>query len=282
MNNIYIYKIPYILRGPYVPTHLENRMSNEGDLSTTRTNFIKNRFINLDHLLFERYSWMNTYINKSDSQNIVEIGSGPGFSELYLIKKPILTDIVKNDWIDCMLDATKMPFDADSIDSIITSHTIHHFAKPYTFFMEVLRVLKENGVLLIQELHTSLLMRVLLRIMKHEGWSYDIDVFDPNSIVNNPQDPWSANCAVPTLYFENVKIFESIFRNDSFRLKVIRNELCESTIFPLSGGVIAKTSVPPLPKIFLEFFSFIDKALVKIAPNIFALGRRVVIKKVCT
>lgn len=120
--NIYIYKIPYILRGPYVPTHLENRMSNEGDLSTTRTNFIKNRFINLDHLLCERYSWMNTYINKSNNQNIVEIGSGPGFSELYLIKKTILTDIVKNDWIDCMLDATKMPFDARSIDSIYFSY----------------------------------------------------------------------------------------------------------------------------------------------------------------
>lgn len=223
---------------------------------------------------------MNEYIDTTTDQFFVEIGSGPGFSPLYLKKKPLLTDVEKNSWIDRIIDATHMDFDDHSVDLMITSHTIHHFYSPYTFFMEVLRVLKEHSILLIQELHCSLLMRLLLRVMRHEGWSYEVDVFDPNVIVNDPRDPWSANCAVPTLLFEDIQKFESVFTNDNCRLKILRNEVCECSIFPLSGGVIAKTSVPRLPKKVLQFLSFLDKQLIKVAPHIFALGRRIVIQKV--
>jgi SAM-dependent methyltransferase len=263
-----------LLKGPYFPHHSQNRMHSEGDVSAARINFISNRFRNLDHLLKTRYIWMNDYIQPG--WKIIEIGAGAGFSELYLKYKPVMTDAVKNSWIDTVLDATKMDIPDLSIDCIIASHNIHHFHSPYKFFKECERVIKPGGFILIQELNTSLALRLLLYLMRHEGWSYDVDVFDKNAIANDPSDLWSANCAVPELLFEQAGRFEHEFRS----LKIELNQKNEFLIFPLSGGVIAKAGVPQLPAWILNLASRLDKVLTSLFPNIFAMGRSVVIRKI--
>jgi SAM-dependent methyltransferase len=269
---------PIFLGEPYFPIHGDNRMSNEGETAEARRQFLKERFPNLDFLLFQRYDWMNKYINVGD--HVFEIGSGAGFSPLYLKVKPVLTDAINNPWIDKYIDATKMDLEDDSADVIIASHTLHHFYSPYMFFTEVLRVLKSGGILLIQEINTSLLMRVLLRAMRHEGWSYDVDVFDPKAIVNDPNDLWSANCATPWLLFHDSQKFEAVFQNDEYQLKIETNQLNECFIFPLSGGVISKTKVPRLPKGVLKMVHALDKALISVLPSVFAMGRSVVVRKI--
>lgn len=261
------------LRGPYFPRHEDNLMSSEGSVALARQNFIERRFRNLDVLLRSRYAWMNRYL--APGQTIVEIGAGAGFSPLYLTQMPTLTDAADNPWIDRFIDATHMELESSSVDVLIASHNIHHFYSPYQFFRECERVLKADGILLIQELNTSLLMRSLLRLMRHEGWSYDVDVFDEQAIVNDKHDLWSANCAVPELLFADVARFEQTFPD----LKVETNELCECLVFPLSGGVISKTRVPELPGFLLKAALLLDRLLVRVAPGLFALGRRVVIRK---
>jgi len=270
---------PFILGGTYFPKHDENRMRSEGDVASARKRFLRDRFPNLDYLLYQRYSWMNDYIKDDDI--VLEIGCGPGFSPLYLIpqKKPILTDAVKHEWVDRVLDATSMDMADESLDVIIASHTIHHFYSPFKFFMESLRVLKPGGLICVQEINASLLMRVMLRLMRHEGWSYEVDVFNGNERVNDNHDPWSANCAVPQMLFADETKFNQAFCSKNAKLVVKLNQLCECFIFPLSGGVIAKTKIPPLPRNFLKFISMIDMMAIKICPNVFALGRRVVIQK---
>lgn len=264
--------VKYLLAG-YVPVHDDNRMISEGSVADARERFLESKFPNLDYLLRFRYDWMNEYL-RPDSV-IIEVGSGTGLSHLYLDEKPILTDAANNPWIEKYIDATDMDLDDDSVDVIIASHNIHHFYSPYKFFKECERVLKRDGLILIQEINTSLMMRVLLRMMQHEGWSYNVDVFNPDEIVNDKNDLWSANCAVPEMLFSNQDRFEEIFPF----FEVTRNELCECLIFPLSGGVISKTKMPRLPIIFLNFALFIDKCLVSLLPSIFALGRRVVLKR---
>lgn len=102
-----------------------------------------------------------------------------------------------------------------------------------------------------------------------------VDVFDEKAVVNDKSDLWSANCAVPELLFTTPAKFEQAFP----RLKIELNELCECLIFPLSGGVISKTRVPELPNFFLKAILRLDRLLVQLAPSLFALGRRVVIRK---
>ncbi len=248
-------------------------MCSEGDVILARENFLSKRFNNVNYLLMKRYDWMNAYL--SPKLKIVELGVGAGFSELYLDYKPLMTDTIKQDWVDEIVDATQMSFASNSVDIIIASHVIHHFSSPYKFFKECQRVLKIGGLVLVQEINTSLMMRIMLWAMRHEGWSYDIDVFDKNVIANDPTDPWSANCAIPEILFEQPQRFEETFDG----LKLLRNVKVEGFIFPVSGGVIAKVRVPELPTWLLNIISAFDSILIKLFPSIFAVGRQIVIKK---
>ena len=117
---------------------------------------------------------------------------------------------------------------------------------------------------------------LLLKILRHEGYSYDIDIFNTESIVNDKKDLWSANCAVPEILFTHEREFENFFEGLNIQL----NEPCEFLIFPLSGGVISKTKIPRLPNFFLKLIHFLDRFLIKILPSVFALGRRTVIQKI--
>lgn len=254
-------------------SHIENKMLSEGNVIKARENFIKKRFNNLDFLLKHRFEWMNNFLKNSEI--IIEVGCGAGFSELYLNKKIIMTDTVANKWVTTVLDATNMAIKDNSVDAIIASHNIHHFSSPVKFFWECERVLKNGGRIIIQEINTSLLMRILLKIMRHEGWTYQIDIYDENQIANDPKDPWSANCAIPELLFEQSNKFHIKFPS----LEIIKNQKNEGFIFPLSGGVIAKNKIPELPIWFLVIIHSIDKVLIKLLPNVFALGRSVVIIK---
>jgi SAM-dependent methyltransferase len=260
-------------KGPFFPKHEDNLMEEEGNVIKARQDFLSTRFNNLDFLLSTRYKWMNKYLKKD--MNIIEIGAGAGFSKLYLNQEVTLTDAASNPWIDRYIDATNMELPDNSVDIIIASHTIHHFYNPAKFFFESLRVLKKDGYILISEINTSFFMRLLLRVFHHEGYSYDIDIFNTKSIVNDKNDLWSANCAVPEILFTQEQGFENFFGG----LKVQLNEPCEFLLFPLSGGVISKTKVPRLPNFLLKLAALIDKFLIKILPSVFALGRKIVIKK---
>jgi len=264
-----------ILAKTYFPAHMENRMKNEGDLESAREFFLKHRPTNLNFLLTERYGWMNPYLE--GKEKLIEVGAGAGFSKEFITNKNLkITDFKKYPWIDQEVDALNPPFESNSLDAVIASHMIHHLAQPLVFFRQIQKVLKPGGYLLIHEVQTSFLMRILLRVMRHEGWSYDVDVFNEKTIANDPKDPWSANCAIPELLFTDSDRFEKALPG----LKIVKNELCETFIFPLSGGVIAKAKTLPLPIPVLKLVNHFDRLLVALFPGVFALGRRIVIQKI--
>lgn len=248
-------------------------MSQEGDVGAARSSFLESRFNNLEYLLKKRFEWMNQYLD--GKEKILELGSGAGFSPLYIKSKNLkLSDVEKRLWTHVVIDAldTKLP-DA-SQDVIICSHMIHHLAQPLIFLDEMSRVLKPGGMLIIQEINTSWFMRLILYVMKHEGWSYDINVFDRKQICNDSRDPWSANCAIPELLFESKERFERSV--PAFRIE--KNTLSEVLLFPLSGGVIARSRfIPELPMFALKIVDLIDSILVKTMPGLFASGRSVVL-----
>lgn len=263
-----------LLAGPFFPKHQENRMKHEGDVAAARKFFYEKRPNNLRYLLHKRYSWMNPYCEGKNA--VIELGSGAGFAKEFITNPSLRTsDYVKHPWIDLKIDALNTGLADASMDVVIASHMIHHLARPAIFFREIRRILKPGGYLLIQEIETSLLMRVLLRLMRHEGWSFQVRVFDENEICNDPVDPWSANCAIPQLLFSNPETFEEHIPG----FRVLRNELCEGLIFPLSGGVIAKTRTVNLPWWLLKMIDALDTWLIRHFPSVFALGRRVVLQK---
>ncbi len=53
------------------------------------------------------------------------------------------------------IDATKMPYDNNSFDTVCISNTLHHLPKPDLILSEMERVLKTDGLFMIQEMFSD-------------------------------------------------------------------------------------------------------------------------------
>lgn len=261
----------------YFPTHNQNRMKNEGNVEAAREYFLTGKNRVLYHLIKERFSWMNEYIRPTD-EVIVELGCGAGLSEFFIkTDKLIMTDIVEHEWVDKCIDAMNIEYPDESIDVIICSHMIHHISNPACFLDNLARKLKPNGRILIQDIYTCSLMKAVLRIMRHEGWSDIVDVYDRNAVCNEPNDPWSANCSIPKLLFFTGGGYK--FEQQFPMYKILEKKKCECFLFLLSGGVIAKTFNVPIKDKGVNIVKKIDKILVKTFPSLFACGCSIVLEK---
>jgi SAM-dependent methyltransferase len=262
-----------LLGAPFFADKSRKRLRDSNDLAASREAELTSSFNNLKYLLRSRYDWMKPWIENADV--VVEIGSGSGFTPRYLERDIILTDIVANDWLDLVMDGTKIAFGDDTVDVLVASNALHHFSRPMAFLNEAQRILKPGGLLLLNEAYCSLLLRAALRIAQHEGYSFDVDVFDPDAIVNDPHDPWSGNNAISNLLFDRKAEFEARLPG----LRILLDVPHESLLFLASGGVTAKLPVPQLPTRALDAIAFLDRMLVKAAPGFLALTRRTVLQK---
>jgi SAM-dependent methyltransferase len=273
MNRKFPYR-PLLLKGPYFAKRDENLMKEVGDVEVARQRILYERSENLDFLLRSRFDWMKDYL-RPDS-NIVEFGSGAGYTRHFIDHKGlIVTDVVAHQWIDVVADAHLPPFSPDSVDCVICNQVLHHFSKPSVFLDKIAEIIRPGGYLLINEPESSFLLRLILRSLRHEGWSYEIDPFDRESICVEADNPWSGNAAIANVLFSDPSKFETLFP----RYRIERNELCEFLVFLLSGGVTAKTLTLPLPKTAINLASWLDRALIFLFPSVFALGRRVALQR---
>lgn len=256
----------------YWPDTTRQIASNTGNAAAARKFYYGKKPANLLFLMEKRYTWMNEFIRKGDG--VLELGCGIGVSRDFIRKdaKLILTDIEPHPWIDGTVDALKTRYPAQSFDAIICSNMIHHIAYPLRFFKEMERILKPGGRLIVQEVNCSIMTKILLRIMRHEGWSYNRDPFNLKEPCNDPNDPWSGNNAIPNLLFDN-----QAFNKRIPAFTVVHKKHTEFLLFPLSGGVVAKVKTVNLPRFLLNIVNGIDTVLVAVFPGIFALSRRIVL-----
>lgn len=261
----------------YSPAHDENRMQFGGDSVHARQAFLATRPRNLTFLLQNRYAWMSRYIAPGDVA--VEIGCGAGLAEFFIdAPRLLMTEVTPHPWVDICLDARHLPFAPNSVDAFICSNVIHHVPSPTTFLRDVQACLKPGGTLLIQEPNPSLLMLLALRLMRHEGWSFDVDVFDPSAQASDPRDAWAGNNAVSYLLFRDMKQFATAVPG----FHVVYDRYMECTLFPLSGGVTAKTRTIELPASVLCAFAWLDDVLCRVAPSVFAMCRSIALRKEAT
>lgn len=250
-------------------------MRHEGDVRRARDFFFGDAPKNLRYLLEGRFGWMNEFIGPSEKG--VEVGCGTGLSKEFIrAGSYLLTDVSDYEWLDVtQVDALATPFEAGEFDFVVSSNMIHHVPRPVQFFREMARILKPGGRLIIQEINASLAMRVLLRLMRHEGYSFEPDVYDEATICTDASDPWSANCAIPNLLFDDLMQFEE--RIPEFR--AIHHEYRECLALVNSGGVIAKTACIPLPRALLKLVGGLDRILSGVLPGVFALQRQIVLER---
>lgn len=268
---------PVLLGSRYLPSHKENRMKNEGGVEYARKLFYDGVNPNLVFLLNNRFLWMQKFIDPDKSCGI-EVGCGQGYGkDILKARSYLLTDYADYEWLDVKhVDALNTPFEDSALDFVVASNMIHHVPFPKIFFKEMQRILKVGGRMLIQDVNCSLLMRVMLHLMRIEGYSYDGNVFDPTTPVNNANDLWSGNNAVPNMLFDD----EDRFHREIPFFRVTDRGYSEVLAYLASGGVTAKAFFIPLPRWLLQTLRWIDDGLVALAPQIFALQRRIVLERV--
>ncbi len=245
-----------------------------GDAQRARAEFGKRRGSNLRYVLRKRLAWMQRYLGPKTYA--LEVGCGAGFSELFLTAGTLeLTDAEERPWARRVVDAQALPYADASVDVLIANNVIHHLAYPARFFRGAARVLRAGGHLLIQECNCSLTTRVALRATGHEGYDFSVDPFDPERPCNDPADPWSANCAIPNLLFDDL----ARFRGRYPEFAVVESGMSEFFIQFNSGGVTASVPYVPLPVPALRVLDAIDGILVGLAPGVFASQRRLVLRR---
>ena len=249
-------------------------MARVGDTAWVREDFLSRRPAALEHLLKHRFGWMNSYLRSGDRG--CELGSGAAFSQFHLRQdiKVWHSDVEARPWLSFATDAMRLPFAAESLDFIIAVDTIHHLAKPAYFLDEVSRVLKVGGRLILKDVHASLLFRLVLKMMAHEGYAYDVDPLGREQACNDPSEAWSGNNALSDLLWAQKDQIHS-----QWGLGTIHHRYSESLMLYCSGGVSARSPVPTLPSWGLGLMQKLDNLLSRHWPACFPTGVQWVLEK---
>ena len=181
----------------------------------------------------------------------LELGGGSGNLKEYF-PDAVCSDVSFVPWLDAVLDAQKLPFKDESIDSIVLFDVLHHLMSPAQFFREAERVLKPEGRIVLMEPYVSWAAYFVYRFLHQEGMDGHVKPLD-TAFREEGKEPFSGNQAIPTLIFEKYrKKFDAAFP----RLIVIREEKMDTLLYPLSGG-FHSTSFCPMA--FYGFFEAIEK-----------------------
>lgn len=259
----------------FKPNRKKNKIKKFGDTEFMRNYYYTRNLTNLKFTFYKRLNWMNRFIKNDDL--VVELGSGIGVSRDFIKKgRLILTDVVKNPWIDMQVDALHMSFNDSSIDVLILNNVFHHISRPKLFLLDSLRVLKIGGYILIQDYNLSFFSRLTLHILGLEGYSLTSHIYDIHEMCSDENDNWSANCALSRLFFDDKKSFQKNISG----FTIEKDSLSEFFTFILSGGVSGKTITIPLSWKILMILDKIDALLVHLFPLIFAFQRQVVLRKI--
>ncbi len=247
-------------------------------IQKSRKKFKNKKNKNTFFLLQERFFWMKNYLK--GKKIIIELGCGNGASkDILKNKKIILTDIQKYSWISKKVDMTKLNLGKKylkKVDVFIINHALHHCPNPAQSLKRMLIYLKKDGLILINEPETSFFLKFFQYLLDDEAWSYKVNIFNSKKYIFKSNSPWDSNTAVAQLLFKNEKKFNFYFPNFVF----LKNELSEFSIFLNSGGVVQDTFHIPINKFIFNLMNFADKLLIWFLPGIFALNRRVVLKKI--
>ena len=251
-------------------------MKHEGNIPHAIEYFESGINRNLYALVQNRFAWMNEFIVSTDVD--LEVGCGAGFSKQFIKAKNFkICDFSDYEFLDYKnVDALNTGFDSETYDFVVNSNMIHHVPYPVLFLEEMHRILKKGGRLIIQDINCSLVTKLSVFLMRHEGFDFTANVFDTNNPCTDENDLWSANIAIPNLLFDDVNKFQILFGK---YYDIIHHSYDECLTFINSGGVIAKTRHIPMRNSVLKRIHKIDKIITNAFPRLFAMQRKIVLVK---
>jgi SAM-dependent methyltransferase len=187
--------------------------------------------------IYRRFHSITVSKGKS-SPRILEIGGGAlNYAQTYW-ENPVVTDADNFEATNNVITgvhAENLPFESNSFDYVIAKDSLHHFKDPVKALLEINRVLKFGGSMLVAEPYWSPLGRFVYRFIHPEPW--DTKVQD---LTRSSEDLWDSNQAL--LLLLNTK-FSDQFKTLVPNFKIEIYEPTYAISYLISGGVYKRTFV---------------------------------------
>ena len=165
----------------------------------------------------------------SDPEGVsIEIGSGPGFLKSAM-PALICADIVNGPTVDCLVDATQLPFKTNSVDEFIGVDVLHHFNQPGSFFKMASRSLKPGGRIIFVEPWAGSFGYLFYRFVHHEDCGRVETPFGPAFV--DDKSPMDGNAMIARQC-----LVESKSQLQSYGFKTVHRSFFGCFSYLLTGG----------------------------------------------
>lgn len=212
----------------------------------------------LKHLYREIYEAYALSIAQVPLDGIqLELGSGVGFAS-QIIPTLVTSDILPFSNIDLSLDATCLPFAANSLSAILMNNVFHHIRNVEMFLREADRCLMVGGRVFIADQNPGVFSKYLYKHLHHEYFNESEKNWDFTS--ENPLR--DANGALAWIVFQrDFQRYQSLFPN----LQLLQFKPHTPFRYWLCGGL---KSWNLLPESLYPLATHVDNTLTKISPNL--------------
>ena len=201
---------------------------------------------------------------------VIELGGGGGFIRQYY-PDVITSDLNRFPCTQLVCNATRLPFRAGSVGSLIAVAFFHHCVNPKQLFDEVQRVLKPSGRFVIFDPYISLLSRLVYAL----GTEEDCDLSQPpfETAPGKARIPLlEANIAKATIIFKkNRPLFEKLYPS----LRIVSVDRVNLLRHIIAGSCLQKS---PFPAWLYPVAGWVDRALNPMS-KFTAISVRVVLEK---
>ena len=167
----------------------------------------------------------------------VEIGSGCGFAK-QIIPQIVTSDLISYPGIDCVINATKLPFRDLSLRAILMLNVFHHIPDVAAFLSEAERCLAPKGRLLIIDQHSGMISKHIYRHLHFEPY----DRITPDWSFKSEGPLSGANGALPWIVFQRD---HDRFARRYPSLELLSYRPHSPLKYWLSGGLRKISLVPP-------------------------------------
>ncbi len=187
----------------------------------------------------------------------LELGSGAGFVR-ELIRDMVTSDVIPYPNVNMVVDATRMPFQNESLRAICMLNVFHHISDVSAFLNEAQRCLISGGRVFLLEEYPGWISTPIYRYIHHEPFCLTAKEWKFES----PGALSGANGALAWIVFDrDRKTFEARFS----QLRLERYQAHTPLRYWLSGG-LKRWSL--LPGWAFPVASLIDRLLITISPRL--------------
>jgi len=205
----------------------------------------------------ENYEKFAQVVSRTPSEGLIlEIGSGGGFIK-DVLPETKTSDVLAYDGVDFQVDATRMPFDSDSLRAIFMLNVFHHIPDVGAFLRECERCLLPGGRVFIVDQYPGYIGKTIYRHFHHEPFAADAKdwSFDSTGALS------SANGALAWIVFERDRQkFQELYKD----LRIARIQPHTPLRYWLTGGL---KDWSLLPESFFPTATGIDAMLLKVSPK---------------